>query len=187
MENNNDLEQEIINTSNRLNQLQNIMNSNTNNIQIMSELTSSLTERLHELETIITARQSLESFIDERPINIITSILNQELINSALDDMEETFNRSLSYIDSALTVNNVLSDVENVLNDDPNEKNIRILNNNTTEVDRNSNQCNICYESTNSVVYKCNECSFITHTKCILQAFKYNAVQCPQCKRRYYE
>ena len=67
------------------------------------------------------------------------------------------------------------------------EKMVRILNKNTSEVD-NTDSCCICMDSNNSKqLYKCNGCSFISHTICIVQAINHAGLKCPQCKRVYEE
>ena len=187
-----DVETELISVISRLNDIETSLNNNrniTNSINIISE---SMTDRINNLEESINIHNTMESSIlDNSPIQIINSILNQDLVNSALNGMEQTMEYSISYMNQIMNINDSLDQIENVLYNnssmDKYEKMVRILNKNTSEVD-NTDSCCICMDSNNSKqLYKCNGCSFISHTICIVQAINHAGLKCPQCKRVYEE
>ena len=42
-------------------------------------------------------------------------------------------------------------------------------------------------ETADEKLYKCNQCSFSSHKKCIIKYFNQYGIKCPQCKREYNE
>ena len=63
---------------------------------------------------------------------------------------------------------------------------IEVLNKNTVEI-LIADQCNICMDTADEKLYKCNQCSFSSHKKCIIKYFNQYGFKCPQCKREYNE
>lgn len=63
---------------------------------------------------------------------------------------------------------------------------IEVLNKNTVEI-LIADQCNICMDTADEKLYKCNQCSFSSHKKCIIKYFNQYGIKCPQCKREYNE
>lgn len=151
---------------------------------MINEITETVTTRINNIEETIRTNYGGDydgDIIDMSPIEIINSVTNQELINRALDDMNTTNETNMIYTE--LPNERVLYNTAS----DKYEKMVRILNKNTTEVD-NTDTCCICMDNTNTQqLYKCNGCSFISHTKCIVQAINHAGSKCPQCKRDYKE
>lgn len=63
---------------------------------------------------------------------------------------------------------------------------VEVLNKNTVEI-LIADQCNICMDAAEEKLYKCNQCSFSSHKKCIIKYINQYGFKCPQCKREYNE